>query len=282
MPPASTHFAPNSFAGRQVLVTGGGTGIGRATAVAFAELGADLALVGRRAGPLEAVAGEIRALGRRAFVLPANVREPDQVESAFSRAADALGGLRVVVNNAGGQFPARAEEISVNGWRAVIDLNLNGTFYCCRAALPLLEASGGGTIVNMSANFVVRPVAGLAHSIAARSGVAHLTSALALEWATHGIRVNCIAPGTILTEGATREMAPTRRQQDRLIATVPMGRWGTADEVASSIVFLASDAASYLTGVTLVLDGGAHVAGGPIPRPRRAQGDARGAPPTGG
>ncbi|MGK2850827.1 MAG: SDR family oxidoreductase [Candidatus Limnocylindrales bacterium] len=279
---ATAHFALESFAGRHVLVTGGGTGIGRATALAFAELGADVALVGRRREPLAAVAEEIRSLGRRAVALPANVREPDQVESAFSQAADELGGLHVVVNNAGGQFPARAEEISVNGWRAVVDLNLNGTFYCCRTALPLLEASGGGAIVNMSANFIVRPVAGLAHSIAARSGVAHLTAALALEWATRGIRVNCIAPGTILTEGATREMAPTRRHQDRLIKTVPMGRWGTPDEVALSIVFLASDAASYLTGVTLVLDGGAHVAGGSIPKPRRAQGGAVSARRPGG
>lgn len=275
---ASTYFAANSFTGRQVIVTGGGTGIGRATALAFAELGADVALVGRRAAPLEAVASEIRARGRRAVAVPADVRQSDQVETAFGRASDALGGLRVVVNNAGGQFPARAEEISDNGWGAVVDLNLNGTFYCCRTALPLMEASGGGAIVNMSANFVVRPVAGLAHSIAARSGVAHLTSALALEWATRRIRVNCIAPGTILTDGAVREMAPSPRQRERLIAGVPMGRWGTPEEVAAAIVFLASDAASYLTGVTLVLDGGAHVAGSPIPRTRPGRGGGRHGP----
>lgn len=271
---AAAHYAEGAFSGKVALITGGGTGIGRATALALAELGADVALVGRRPDPLQSAVAEVEALGRRAIALPANVRDPDEVTEAFSTAADRLGRLDVVVNNAGGQFPARAEAISVNGWRAVVDLNLNGTFWCCRAALPYLEAAGGGAIVNMSANFVERPVVGLAHSIAARSGVSHLTAALALEWASFGIRVNCIAPGTILTQGAMEEMAPTQEQRDRLVAQVPMGRWGTAEEVAASIVFLASDASSYLTGVTLVLDGGAHVAGGPPPSARRPGADA--------
>jgi len=243
----------------RVLVTGGGTGIGRATALQFGQLGASVAVLGRHQGPLEDVVRELRQKGVESTFHIADIRDEDAVSRTFSEIGTAWGGVDVLVNNAGGQFPKLAVEMSVNGWRSVVDLNLNGTFICSQAfAKSAIARRAGGTIVNVTTAAALRPSKGLAHSISARYGVIALTRALALEWAEHGITVNGIAPGMINTAGLVEaELSGETALIDQLAAdAVPLGRAGTAEEVATLITFLASRACAYMTGETVVLDGG--------------------------
>jgi NAD(P)-dependent dehydrogenase (short-subunit alcohol dehydrogenase family) len=251
-------FAPNLLAGKRALVTGGGSGIGAGIAQLFARHGAQVALVGRTEAKLSSVAEAIRKAGGSASTHPCDVRDFAVLEQAVAAAADG-GPLDVLVNSAAGNFLAPAATLSANGFRAVIDIDLCGTFNACRAAFAHLSQRGG-TIVNITATQADVPMPLQCHAGAAKAGIAKLTRDLALEWGKHGIRVTAIAPGPIEgTEGMSR-LAPGTTG-DKLKARVPLGRYGTIDEIAGAALYLVSPVGAYVTGATLVVDGGTSLVG---------------------
>lgn len=255
------------FEGQVALVTGGGTGLGRAMALTFARLGADVVIAGRRHDPLRETAALVEAVGRRAFCQPTDVRVPDQVQSLAQAALQRFGRVDTLINNAGGQFPSAAEKISPNGWRAVVETNLTGTFLMCRAVGALMM-DRGGAIINIVMNTVDRGAPGMAHSGAARAGVVNLTRSLAVEWGRHDIRVNAVGPGIFLTGGAREEMKIGDGAVKDLEKLVPLRRLGDPDELAQVVAFLASPAARYITGELICIDGGNWMAGSlPISNP---------------
>ena len=258
-PPPRRIFAPDLMAGQVALVTGGGTGIGRAIAQGLAEAGADLFLAARRIEPLDQAAAEIRAAtGRRVEVATCNIRERESVEALALRAAELFGGqVDVLVNNAGGQFPLPARAIKPKGWHAVIDLNLNGTWNMTQVFGNQMLDGRGGSIVNVIA-VIGRGFPGLAHTAAARAGVLELTRTLAYEWGTQ-VRINCVAPGPVVTRAF--DAAGYDADTSMLPTTQPIPRFGRPDEVANAVVFLASEAASYVTGEVLYVAGGQQIYG---------------------
>jgi NAD(P)-dependent dehydrogenase (short-subunit alcohol dehydrogenase family) len=247
-------FRPNLLQGKAALVTGGGSGIGAGIAKLFAAHGAKVALVGRTKEKLDAVAKEIGA-----SVHPCDVRDFAALESAVNAAASAFGRLDILVNSAAGNFLAPAATLSANGFRAVVDIDLCGTFNASRAAFPHL-AKHGGTIVSITATQAEIPTPLQAHAGAAKAGIAKLTRDLALEWGRMGIRVVAIAPGTIEgTEGMSR-LAPGTTG-DALKKRVPLGRYGTIEEIAAAALYVVSPAGAYVTGATLLVDGGTSLVG---------------------
>lgn len=248
-------FAPDLLRGRVALVTGGGTGIGRGIALELARAGADVALIGRRPAPLESVAGEIEGLGRRALALPADVRDWERVQAVVQETVSRLGRLDILVNNAGGQFGAPFEQMTPNGWKAVLDTNLNGVFHCTRAAADYLIPQRQGKVINIIAGFSRRAAPNVSHSGAARAGVESLTRSLALEWARYNIQVNCISP-VVMTEAFARNMGATDRAAEDFLKSIPAGRCATEQEVGWLTVYLASPAGDFMTGEHLALDGG--------------------------
>jgi NAD(P)-dependent dehydrogenase (short-subunit alcohol dehydrogenase family) len=249
-------FLPGILKERVAIVTGGGTGIGRAIALELAALGADVVVASRDPQHLEPTAADIRALGRRALAIPTDIRLPAQIEALAEQTEAQLGKIDIHINNAGGQYPAPAEDLSVEGWRSVIDLNLSGTFYCSQAMARRMMRTDGGVIVNIVGSFGLRAAPGLAHSAAARAGVINLTRTLALEWAKHNIRVNAVAPGVVMTEGALAEMLIHPDALDHIERAIPLKRLGTPEDIAHVVTFLVSDAAAYITGETIAADGG--------------------------
>jgi NAD(P)-dependent dehydrogenase (short-subunit alcohol dehydrogenase family) len=249
-------FRPNLLHGKAALVTGGGSGIGRGIAKLFAAHGANVALVGRTKEKLDAVAKEI---GAAALVHPCDVRDFAALEGAVNAAASAFGRLDILVNSAAGNFLAPAATLSANGFRAVVDIDLCGTFNASRAAFPHL-AKNGGAIVNITATQAEIPTPLQAHAGAAKAGIAKLTRDLALEWGRMGIRVVAIAPGPIEgTEGMSR-LAPGTTG-DALKKRVPLGRYGTIEEIAAAVLYVVSPAGAYVTGATLLVDGGTSLVG---------------------
>lgn len=253
-----TVYHARLFEGQSVLVSGGGTGIGRAIALLFARLGAQVVICGRTQDKLDRVAAFARAQGARILPIVTNVRDPEQVQALFARIAAECGTLAAVVNNAGGQFPQPAIDFSAKGWGAVIDTNLNGTWHMMQAAARHWRDAGApGALVNLVA--VVDPgIPGIAHSMAARAGVIGATRTVAVEWAPLNIRVNCIAPGLTASEGLEVYPEAARRQFHR---ANPMRRPGSLREIAESAVFLASPAASFMTGEVMTVDGGGRLWG---------------------
>ena len=256
---ALTTFAPGLFAGRSALITGGGRGIGRAAALAFAHLGANVAIASRKQEHLEPTAADVGALGVRCLALPTDIRDTAQVDALVQRAIEQFGGIDFLVNNAGGQFPARPHEISDRGWRAVVDLNLNGTWNMCSRVGPHMTARGFGAIVNVVHIYALdRGAPPFAHSGAARAGVVNLTKTLAYYWGRRGVTVNALAPGAVTTAGVHEEELSRAEPQD-YVATVqraiPAHRFGDVDEIAAIILFLCSPAARYINGTTVVADG---------------------------
>jgi NAD(P)-dependent dehydrogenase (short-subunit alcohol dehydrogenase family) len=245
------------FAGKVALVTGGGSGIGRAIAVRYAAGGGDVVVLGRRTEPLEETAGLARTFGGRADVVSCDVRDPEAVGAAVDRLVAEHGRLDALVNNAAGNFVSAAEDLSPNGWRAVVDIVLNGTFYCTRAAAPHMLAAGGGAILNVIASYAWHGHPGTVHSAAAKGGVLAMTRTLAAEWGGRGVRVNCISPGPTETEGAGAALWPTEDGRRRVLGSVPAGRFTTPEEVAESAAFLLDDRrAGYVNGDVLSVDGG--------------------------
>ncbi|MGH7357692.1 MAG: SDR family NAD(P)-dependent oxidoreductase [Candidatus Rokuibacteriota bacterium] len=247
------------------LVTGGGTGIGRATALELARSGAAVAICGRRPEPLVAVRGEVEALGAECLAVPADVREPEAVEALVDAVLERFGRVDVLVNNAGGQFVAPAEEISAKGWRAVHRLAVDAAWEVTRTVATrslIPNRSGVVVFVGFSPR---RGIPGFAHAAAARAAIENLAAGLAGEWSRYGIRTVCVALGTILTEGLEGYGAERIAAWER---SIPLGRAGTPEEAAAVIAFLASPAASYVTGTTVVVDGGADAWGQGEPPPR--------------
>jgi peroxisomal 2,4-dienoyl-CoA reductase len=236
------------------IVTGGGSGIGRGIALGLARHGCDVAVVGRRAAPLEACADEIRALGVQALALPGDVRDMAAMEQATAAAAATFGALTMVVNAAAGNFVCAAEKLSANGFGTVVDIDLKGTFNTTRAAFPYLRRQGGN-IVNISATLQLLGTVGQVHAAAAKAGIDSLTRTLAVEWGPHGIEVNGIAPGpTADTEGAQRLFPGSAGLA--MLRHCPLGRLASIEDTVNTLLFLVSDAASYITGTTIVVDGG--------------------------
>lgn len=248
------HFAPGLLAGRSALVTGGGTGICRGIALAFASLGCNVAISSRSEAHLAPTVPELEAFGVKALGVAGDVRRPADVEAVVAATADRFGGLDIVVNGAAGNFLCRAEALSPNGFATVVDIDLKGTFNVTKAAYPHLKKQGGA-VLNISATLQLLGTIGQAHASAAKAGIDALTRTLSAEWGPAGIRVNGLAPGPVDgTEGVKRLVSDEARH---VIATqCPLGRMATIEEISSAAVFLCSDAARFITGVTLVVDGG--------------------------
>jgi NAD(P)-dependent dehydrogenase (short-subunit alcohol dehydrogenase family) len=248
-------LSEGSLAGRVAMVTGGGTGLGKAMALELSRLGAAVAVLGRRREPLEETVGELSGPG---LATPADVRDPDAVAAAFDSAEEALGPVTTLVNNAAGNFVVNAEDLSPNGWRAVVGIVLDGTFFCSRElARRVIGRGGDAQIVNLVATYAWTGGPGTVHSAAAKAGVVSLTRTLAVEWARHGIRVNAIAPGAVDTEQAREQLWANDDVRRTLLANVPAGRFGREEEVANACAYLVSDYSAYVTGEVLTIDGGA-------------------------
>src|SRR5262245_13489186 len=256
-PPLGAHALPlGTFEGETVIVTGGGTGLGKAIALEFARLGARLAILSRGEEHRAAGVRAVEALGAKALGVACDIRQPEQVKAAFDAVESTLGLPGVLVNNAAGNFPVPAEDLSPNGWRTVVDIVLNGTFLCSREfGRRHLAARAPGSILNVGASYAWTGGPGFAHSAAAKAGVKNLTETLAVEWAPYGIRVNGLVPGLFPHEDEVAAIRAVPERGKREDARSPAGRVGYPRELGWAATFLASPFAGYVTGHTLVVDG---------------------------
>lgn len=259
-------FRSGLFKGRTVIVTGAGSGIGRCTAHELAALGAHVVLTGRKRDKLDAVAEEIVHDGGACETRAFDIRDEDACIETARAVADRHGRIDALVNNAGGQFPAALGDISKKGFEAVVSTNLTGGFLMMRAVFNAAMRERGGAVVNMTAD-TTNGMAGMGHSGAARAGMSNLTKTAAYEWAQYGVRVNAVAPGWIASSGLDTYDGAARAMIPHLRGHVPMKRLGSEAEVSAAIVFLLSDAARFITGVTLRIDGGAPLGTGAFPVP---------------
>lgn len=262
-------FAPGLLNGQVALVTGGGTGIGLGISELLAELGAHVVIASRKPQHLEAALTTITARGHQASVVQLDVRDNEQVKAVVDGVAATHGRLDLLVNNAAGNFYAPSATLSPNAWKAVVEIDLYGTFYCSQAVYPVMAKQGGGRIVSTSMTLHYRGWPLMAHATAAKAGVDALTRTLAVEWAPQRIRVNAIAPGPIPTEGVRKAFTPPaesgvpdvfaaaeEKMAEYARKGIPLGRWGTPRDIANMVAFLASPAGDWITGGIFVVDGG--------------------------
>lgn len=247
-------FAPGLFAGKVIVVTGGGSGIGRCVAHELAALGATVALVGRKLEKLQAVVDEIAQDGGKASLQVCDIRDEEAVQKAVAAMVAEHGRIDGLVNNAGGQYMTPLEAISAKGWQAVINTNLTGGFLMARECYTQSMNKNGGSIVNIVAD-MWGSMPGMGHSGAARAGMVSFTETAAIEWASKGVRVNAVAPGYIASSGMDHYPAEAGPMLREMAKTVPLGRFGTESETAAGIVFLLSPAAAFVSGSTLRIDG---------------------------
>jgi 2-deoxy-D-gluconate 3-dehydrogenase len=245
-----------SLAGKVALVTGASRGIGRAIAIGFAEAGADVAVAARSEGDLETLAKEIDSLGRKAAVIPTDVRDRDAIQAMFDQTVEQLGRLDILVNNAGGSnFMSPIVSLRPEGWDKLRTLNLDSVFHCTQIGAQKMLESGGGSIIQIASVAGIQGAQGLSPYSASKAGVIMMSQAVAKELAGSNVRVNSIAPGWIDTP-LNEWMTSDEGTLAEAVRMVPMGRIGTAEEIVGGAVYLASDASSYVTGATLVIDGG--------------------------
>jgi NAD(P)-dependent dehydrogenase (short-subunit alcohol dehydrogenase family) len=256
-PPAGeTALRPGTFDGQTVLVTGGGTGLGKAIASEFARLGAAIVIASRSAEHLEAGRAAMEDLGAEVATAACDIRDPAAVAAAFDTAEEAFGLPDVLVNNAAANFPVPAEEMSPNAWRAVVDITLNGTFNCTREmGRRHLAAGTPGSVINVGASYAWTGGPGFAHSAAAKAGVKSLTESLAVEWGPYGIQVNCLVPGLFPHEDMTSDIRSSLDRTSTKDACQPALRAGERQELGWAATFLASPYGRFISGHTLVVDG---------------------------
>ncbi len=248
-------FRPNLFAGRTIIVTGGGSGLGRCTAHELKSLGARLALIGRTPEKLDQVKQELG--DPETFTFAADLRDEAQVKAAIAGVLAWGGRIDGLVNNAGGQFPALLKDISLNGWNAVVANNMTATFLVSKAVYLGWMEQNGGAIVNVGADFELG-MPGMGHNGAARAGQTNFTYTASVEWAHAGVRINSVIPGFIASSGFDRYPERAHDVLRNVKSRIPMKRHGTESEIAGAIVYLLSDAAAYVTGISLRVDGGLH------------------------
>ena len=256
-PPIGESALPEgTFDGVGVFITGAGTGLGRAIATEFARLGADIVVASRKAEHLDAGREAIEALGRRVITVTCDIRDPDQVAAAFDAAVDVLGLPQVLVNNAAANFPVAAEDMSPNAWRTVVDITLNGTFFCAREfARRHLTAGTPASIINVGASYAWTGGPGFAHSAAAKAGVKNMVETLAVEWGPYGIQVNGLVPGLFPHEDMTADIQGNLARTSDKDVCQPALRVGRLRELGWAATFLASPYARFISGHTLVVDG---------------------------
>ncbi len=248
-------FQPGLLKGQVALVTGGGTGIGESISLELARHGADVAVASRNRDHHVAVLDALSRQGSRGSAFECDIRDPEAVSAMIAAVADRYQRLDIVVNNAAGNFLCRAEELSPNGWRTVVDIVLNGTFLVSREAFRFLKESRG-SIVNIGAPYAESAAPLVSHSGAAKAGILSLTRTLAVEWARFGIRVNTVSPGPIEDTEGVRRLIGSDRSRRRLLNAIPLNRLGNKEDVAAAVLYLLSPAAAYVTGQNLVVDGG--------------------------
>ncbi|MDT5018965.1 MAG: hypothetical protein QOD39_5125 [Mycobacterium sp.] len=255
-PPVGQPMLPaDTYRGQVVMITGGGTGLGKAMAIEFARAGADLAIASRKPEHLASGISAVEEVGAKAAGVAVDIRDPEAVAAAFDEIEERLGPVDVLVNNAAGNFPVQAVKMSANAWRSVVDIVLNGTFLCSTEfARRAINRGTSGAILNIGATYSWTGGPGTAHSAAAKAGVTNLTQSLAVEWAPNGIRVNCLAPGLFPHQDHPPAML-AQQDPDRAAARVPAGRVGELHELGWAATYICSPYASYLSGHTMVLDG---------------------------
>ena len=245
-----------AFAGKTVVVTGGGTGLGLAIATRLGGLGANVVVASRDTAHHTEIVARGAAAGFPVMSIAMDQRDARQVRDVFRAAKARFGGIDVLVNNAAGNFLRPSMLLAPKGFATVIDIALNGVFYCSREAGIAMRERGGGAIVNISAPYAATGKPGVVHSACAKAGVESMTRTLAAEWAQFGIRVNAVSPGPFQSQGAAERLWPSQEMEDELRAQIPLGRFGTVEEVAEIVCWMASPAASWVTGAVWVADGG--------------------------
>lgn len=250
-------FSSDALAGRVAIVTGGGSGIGFGIAKAFVACGAKVVLASRNVERLNGAVTALRESGGDAKAVQADVRNYDSVEAVVQEAVSSYGGLDIMIANAAGNFVVPTAEMSPNAWKTVIEIDLNGTFHCARAAYPALRASRhGGRLIAISTTRALEGWPGCAHAGAAKAGIMSLMRTLAGEWGPDGIRCNTIAPGAIGDTEGVKRIYEDQGRAERELSSVPLGQFGRTSDIAQAAVYLCSDAGAYVTGADLVVDGG--------------------------